>query len=159
MRTTVSKKVKEKLQCKYLESSKQHQYNNQLYQHWQLPTEHVSSYPSSDMLTNIWPANKVYTYCHLSHVAFATSTRPNSELQRELQKSNPRYFVLYEQLSRKAHHNFFIKEICLNKNYDKRTLAEDPALLNEPLKPFLESKPCPKEGIQGILYQGNEPQV
>jgi hypothetical protein len=117
------------------------------------------THPSSDMLTNIWPANKVYTYCHLSHVAFATSTRPNSELQRELQKSDPRYFVLYEQLSRKAHHNFFIKEICLNKNYVKQTLAEDPALLNEPLKPFLVSKPCPEEGIQGILYQGKEPQV
>lgn len=62
-------------------------------------------------------------------------------------------------MSRKAHHNFFIKKIYLNKNYGKLTLAEDPALLNEPLKPFLVSNPCPEEGIQAFLYQGKEPQV
>jgi hypothetical protein len=54
-------------------------------------------YPTIKVLTESWPLKK-YTYYHLSHAAFSTSTKPSSARQKELQNSNPEN-LYYEQAS------------------------------------------------------------
>jgi hypothetical protein len=106
-------------------------------------------FPNStlDMFTKRWQLTW-YTYCHLSHAIFSTNIQPNSGHQIELQRSNKEIFCHKQSCPGKHIAISLSKKIIPWSTTIKLTLAEDPALLNEPLKPFLVIKPCPGQGIQ-----------